>query len=290
MDSIKNERFDSTDFISFKFGELNVGIGNKFNWQGFIINEDGFEMSLGPEFDDEFVSLDFGDKAYYMGSTVSNKKFVFEVQLVEITKGELKLFMRELRARKVDVLSFGFNENYGYMAKLSDVSTMEYDPIRKCEGSYETLFNVKIPLSFTTVGNSQAEWIRKEEDGWLEINKNGVVTKKNLVDNDMGEEAIRINGNTITLYNYHAVDNFIEIKSSTGFKLNKNGIIYESNVPNSGILRVNFEYGVEFDDDGFVGSGKNYNLWIVPANNSLNFTVDRKGGSFDIKMTARDIL
>ena len=135
-------------FIGFKFGnDFEVGLNKTY--EGFIVNEEGFAYSLGPEFDDEFVSGNYGNRTHYLGTTIGNKTFNFTVQFKELSTDEFRSVMYKLRAKKVDLLEFDQWPDWAFNVKLAEVGEATYDPIGDCDG--EIKYNVNVPLSFVTV-------------------------------------------------------------------------------------------------------------------------------------------
>lgn len=136
------------EFIGFEFGNLKVGLDK--DYPGFIVNEDGFGLMMGPEFDDEFVPGSYGNRTYYMGTTIGNRTFSFQVQFVELEESQFKSLMHELRAKNLDILSFDQWPDFGFKAKLASVGEATYDVVMSTDCD-KYLYNVLVDLEFVTV-------------------------------------------------------------------------------------------------------------------------------------------
>lgn len=262
-------------FIGFKFGnDFEVGLDKTYD--GFIINEDGFAYSLGPEFDDEFASTNYGDRNFYMGTTVGNRTFSFEVQFRELTKAKFREVMYKLRAKKVDILVFDQWEDFGFNVKLASVGEAVYDPIGDCDGEYK--YNVRIPLEFVTVNRWWAEKVIEPT----------ALTDKNIGQGGFGYVTPGTNSGYKFTNNNNMV-NYLEIEFKG--KLVFNGIEI-SELADEGTFFS--EFGIAVAKNGsFICSKPEAMLKLVPGETKDNIGVVVTGDDskhFRLKMTTRNYI
>jgi hypothetical protein len=81
-------------YLGFTYNGKSMNMTSEADFFGFIEN-DGNELSFfnTPEFNNEFVIPQFGEKTIYTGNTKSNRTFNLKIQLDKITLHKYREFL-----------------------------------------------------------------------------------------------------------------------------------------------------------------------------------------------------
>jgi hypothetical protein len=81
-------------YLGFTYNGKSMNMTAEADFFGFIEN-DGNQLSFfnTPEFSNEFVSPQFGERTYYTGNTKSNRTFDLKIQLDKITLHKYREFL-----------------------------------------------------------------------------------------------------------------------------------------------------------------------------------------------------
>lgn len=277
--------FGTTKYIDFKFGSQYLS-----DHKGKIINEgEDLKFFNAPSFSNEFANTKFGNKTYYLGSTVENKELNYRVILIGVTLNEYKNFLGWLNLNVVDYLFLDYNEDWGYKVKVSSISEGTFTVNPNC-GSNLT-YNVEVELGFITVNH----WAAKYFGVIIAWDANGSVSRNydNFVTISIPA------GGVGTFVNNTNVDLFLDIVViTTGvFKLEEKGVgdptyttIYDLNY--NGTFTVFSEYGIILNSlNEFVPTIINTGQYKILAKSTrmLKFT-NAGSGSILVTPIIRDII
>jgi hypothetical protein len=82
-------------YLGFTFNGLSLGMKIESEFRGFIINsESDLSFSNGPQYTDEFVVPEYGDKTFYTGTTKSNRSFSLRIALDKINIREYRQLLK----------------------------------------------------------------------------------------------------------------------------------------------------------------------------------------------------
>jgi len=81
-------------YLGFTYNEKSINMTAEADFFGFIENEGNeLEFFNAPDFTNEFVIPQFGEKTIYTGNTKSNRTFNLKVQLDKITLHKYREFL-----------------------------------------------------------------------------------------------------------------------------------------------------------------------------------------------------
>ena len=138
-------------YLGFTYRNKKLNMTESADFKGFIENS-GNELSFfnTPDFSNEFVSPQFGERTYYLGNTKTNRIFSLKVQLDKITLKEYKEFLRWLDLDSKGLLIFDYNEKFGYDVKVNAISNSEFHVIPDCEEEEEEKYYIDLTIEFIT--------------------------------------------------------------------------------------------------------------------------------------------
>jgi hypothetical protein len=249
---------------------------------GFIEN-DGNELSFfnTPDFSNEFVIPQYGERTYYTGNTKSNKTFSLKVQLDKITLHKYREFLEWLNLDSKGTLIFDYNPNYGYDVKVQSISPSEFHVTKKSNNN-EDFYYVDLSIEFITVSDFAARWT-----------KEGVFFPGgSLIENEFYEDFIEeIGVNTYKIYNYHNIKNYFTIEFDNTLAIQEPGETPISLVSITGAgtgAKYFSEFGIAIREDGnFRSSGPRPVIFLEPKTNRT-FLIT--GTNIKIIPSSREIL
>ena len=208
-------------YLGFTFNGVSLGMKSESGFRGFIINsESDLAFFNGPQYTDEFVVPQYGDKTIYTGTTKSNRSFTLKIALDKINLRRYRQVLLWLNPNATGTFSFDYNEDYGMEVKISSISQGQFYVVNE-KGNNEDLYYVDFEVTFTTLYDWAAKWI-KSSPFWAD--SSGL----NLVDNSFGQPFIKsfttaTSGNyttyTITFENFHRIENYFTIEFKKELKI-----------------------------------------------------------------------
>lgn len=133
----KNESYSTTAYSLY----------NDFN--GFIINEGTDLTFFNPSnFSHEFMTPQFANQSYFMGTTQENREFNFSILLKSVTMSTYKNFLRWLNPKSEGLLWFDYNPNWGYDVKINSISEGKFTVNQDCIA--ELTYNIELTVGFIT--------------------------------------------------------------------------------------------------------------------------------------------
>lgn len=238
----KNESYSTTAYSLY----------NDFN--GFIINEGTDLTFFNPSnFSHEFMTPQFGNQNYFMGTTQENREFTFSILLKDVSLATYKNFLRWLNPRDEGKLYFDYNSQWGYDVKVNTISEAKFTVNPNCDSTLT--YNIELTVGFitkndyaatlvatvsttslpsggaTTYLNLSGSWTSSSTSAVLSIYNS--TTSTYIFNNLCNEEAyLKITGSTLTALsiNLDTIPHYI-ISSTTALDL----ILYT-------------EYGIAVDD------------------------------------------
>jgi len=276
-------------YLGFTYNDKTLNMTAEADFYGFIENS-GNELSFfnTPGFNNQFVVPQFGEKTIYTGNTKSNRVFNLKVQLDKISLHDYRKFLEWLNPDSQGTLVFDYNPNYGYEVKVQSVSNSEFHVLKK-RNHNEDFYYADMSINFITVNDYAAKWVGNEV--YYPI-PNPNPTGVSLVDNEIYENFIEVNGNDFTFHNYHNLKNYftIEFNDSLLIKKGEEKLVEISSAGNNAIFYS--EYGIALTAVGnFLGCGPKPSINLEP-NSSQRFTIttETNGAINKIYPSSREIL
>ena len=277
----------------------------------FIINSgDDLKFFNQSNFNQDFTTPQFGNQSYFLGTTMENREFNFNITLPEITLSEYKEFLSWLDPRDEGILVFDYNQNYGYEVKVNSIGEGTFYVVPNCPE--ENKYNIEIQVGFITKNDWAAKNLNENNSDFkfLPIEDSGnpnstdpLIYYESILNT---REIFRIDYITdeYGLYEYHtftnnlSVDNYFELKlicSSTVFIADGEG----NNIISFEVTGVwgNWysRYGIVLDQDSNFQSFNHFQesaIVKVPANSSINIKIfpELDGQILEVKPTLREII
>ena len=202
-------------YLGFTFNGISLGMKSESDFRGFIVNSQAdLAFSNGPQYTDEFVVPQYGDKTFYTGTTKSNRTFSLKISLDKINMRQYEDLLKWLNPNATGNFSFDYKPNYGMEVKISSISQGQFYVVNK-KGNNEDFYFVDFDINFTTVYDWASKWI-KNEPFWA---NSGTL---NLINNDYEEPFIKetssrvIDGShtiiTFEFNNKHKVENYFTVE------------------------------------------------------------------------------
>ena len=269
-------------YLGFTYNGKTMNMTAEADFFGFIENE-GNELSFfnTPDFSNEFVVPQFGERTFYTGNTKSNRTFNLKIQLDKLTLYKYREFLEWLNLDSKGTLIFDYNPNYGYDVKVQSISPSEFH-VTKRKSHNEDFYYVDMSVDFVTTEDYAAKWA-----------KEGVFFPGgDLVESEMFEDFIETIGtNTYRIYNYHNLKNYIIIEFDTTLTIQQPGAspVTLVSVTGAGTGAKYFsEFGIALKANGdFVPCGPNPLIsWEAKSSKDLIIT----GTNIKIIPTSREIL
>lgn len=273
------------NYLGFSYRGKALGMKSNSNFKGFIEN-DGNELSFfnTPDFSNEFVVPQFGDRTIYTGNTKNNRTFNLKIQLDKITLTDYRKFLEWLNPDSEGVLIFDYSTNYGYDVKVQSVSDSEFHVITDCTGEQE--YYIDLNVEFITVKDFAARWIATDV-AWTDSTD----PLPTLINNDAGEPFVTVEGNIFTFKNYNNLKNYLIIEFNDSLVIRKTNASGEIlvNVTGTGSRTHYSEFGIVVDGNGnFVPCGPKPLISLEPGETKILHL--SKTADITIIPTSREIL
>ena len=121
------------------------------DFKGFIINEGADLTFFNPSnFSHEFMTPQFGNQRYFMGTTQESREFVFPILLNGVTLIEYKNFLQWLNPKDEGILWFEYNDKWGYNVKVNSISEAKFTVNNNCSTPSLTTYNIELTVGFIT--------------------------------------------------------------------------------------------------------------------------------------------
>lgn len=273
-------------YLGFTYNEKTMNMTAEADFFGFIENE-GSELSFfnTPDFSNEFIIPQFGERTIYTGNTKSNRVFNLKIQLEKLTLYRYREFLEWLNLDSQGTLIFDYSPNYGYDVKVQSISPSEFHVTRRSNHN-EDFYYVDMTVEFVTVRDFAAKWVKSEI-----FSPGG-----DLIESEMFEPFIEtIATNTYKIHNYHNVKNYIIVEFNTNLTIQSPPIAPATTptdlvtITGAGTGAKYFsEFGIALRADGsFLSCGPNPLIsWKAKSNKNLIIT----GTNIKIIPTSREIL
>jgi hypothetical protein len=269
-------------YLGFTYNGKSMNMTAEADFFGFIENS-GNELSFfnTPEFTNEFVVPQFGEKTIYTGNTKSNKVFNLKIQLDKINLHKYREFLEWLSPDSQGILIFDYNPNYGYDVKLENVSQSEFHVVKRSNHN-EDFYYIDLAIDFITVRDYAARWV-----------KEGVFFPGgNLIESEFYEDFIEeVDEDTYKIYNYHNVKNYFTIEFDNTLAIQEPGETPTSLVSITGAgtgAKYLSEFGIALKADGtFLACGPNP---LISLEAKTNRTLIITGTNIKIIPSSREIL
>ena len=245
------------EFMTFSWG----GYDAFENFGAFIINDKNGSLKFynGPGFSNEYSKPQFDNSGGDLQGVNFNKQTIsFTIGVYWFNIKQYRLMLNWLNPLKVDYLIFGFNPNYRYNVKLSQLGDSTKWVVGKEDG--EPMYYTEIPLTFEVQGTPCAKGVNSYE----------FVEWKTL---DTAEGDAKTNVRT-----YINSKDFIESDLPTPLDISLSFILQGSKEDD---LNKNYIYHIELNAEYDTTSSNNYeslllfsaelqNLTIIPYNKKIN--------------------
>jgi len=269
-------------YLGFTYNGKSMNMTSEADFFGFIEN-DGNELSFfnTPEFNNEFVIPQFGEKTIYTGNTKSNRTFNLKIQLDKITLHKYREFLEWLNPDSQGTLIFDYNPNYGYDVKLQSISQSEFHVLKKANHN-EDFYYIDLAIDFVTTRDYAARWI--EEDIFF--------PGGSLIESEFYEDFIEeVDTDIYKIYNYHNVKNYFTIEFDNTLAIQQPGQSPISLVSVTGAgtgAKYISEFGIALKADGsFLSCGPNPLIFLEPKTDR---TLIITGTNIKIIPSSREIL
>ncbi len=255
------------------------GISLSTSFNGFIINEGNDLIFFNPsQFSHEFTTPQFGNQSYFMGTNKENREFNFPILLQAQTLLEYKNFLRWLNPTSEGMLSFDYNNNFGYNVKVNSISEAKFTVNKDCIG--ELTYNIELEIGFITKNDWAATLSSTITSTTLPSNGNSIYLSETASYTTSSTNAVLKISNssgTYTFTNYCNLDCYLEIQSSSISALSiSSGTVVHYHYTGSNIaLKLYTEYGIAVDNSGnFISLTTNLGSLPLPSLSStvLNIT------------------
>ena len=273
-------------YLGFTYNGKSMNMTAEADFYGFIENS-GNELSFfnTPEFTNEFVVPQFGEKTIYTGNTKSNRTFSLKVQLDKINLEKYRRFLEWLSPDSEGVLSFDYDKRYGYDVKVQSISPSEFHVTKK-RNNNEDFYYVDMSIEFVTVRDFAARWIKKDAF-WDSTDPTNF---DHTIDNHYFESFIELlpTSNFYKIYNFHNLKNYFTIEFNNTLQIKKDNVVLV-NITGAGNGAKYFsEFGVALKSDGtFLQCGPNPNI-TIKANENIELEIT--GGVWKIIPSSREVL
>ena len=164
------------EFMTFSWG----GYDAFENFGAFIINDKNGSLKFynGPGFSNEYSKPQFDNSGGDLQGVNFNKQTIsFTIGVYWFNIKQYRLMLNWLNPLEVDYLIFGFNPNYRYNVKLSQLGDSTKWVVGKEDG--EPMYYTEIPLTFEVQGTPCAKGVNSYEFiEWKYINSETAETDK----------------------------------------------------------------------------------------------------------------
>jgi len=280
------------NYLGFTYRGKTLGMKENADFTGFIENS-GSDLQFfnTPDFTNEFVEMQFGERTFYRGNTKSNRSFDLNLQLDKITLTEYKEFLEWLNLDDKGFLVFDYNPDYGFEVKVNSISNSEFHVMK--EENCDDKYYINLSIGFITVNDFASIWRETyEEKVFFPIpdpNTNDIT----LIDNEKDLNFIQDEGDDeYIIFNHHNLKNYfvIEFDNTLSIQTTDATPISLVTVTGAGTGAKYFsEFGIALKADGtFVSVGDSNPLITIDANSSK--TLEITGTISKIIPTSREIL
>ena len=266
-------------YLGFTYNGKSMNMTAEADFFGFIENS-GNELSFfnSPDFSNEFVVPQFGDRTFYTGNTKNNRTFSLKVQLDKITLHKYREFLEWLSPDSEGLLVFDYNPNYGYQVKLQSISDSEFH-VTKRRNNNEDFYYVDLNLNFITTYDYAAQWVKKP------VAYTGS-SEDNLIDNEFYEDFIEVAGNNFKIYNYHNLVNYFTIDFDNQLTIVSpvNPPVTLVTITGAGTNAKYFsEFGIALKSDGsFLNCGSGDPIIPISPRSDIALTITTSGSGSKI--------
>ena len=152
----KIDNYSSFNYKNESYSTTAYSLSVDFN--GFIINE-GVDLTFfnASSFSHEFMTPQFANQSYFMGTTQENREFTFPILLKAVTMAKYKNFLRWLNPKDEGILWFDYNPYWGYDVKVNSISEGKFTVNQDCTN--ELTYNIELTVGFITKNDWAARWI-----------------------------------------------------------------------------------------------------------------------------------
>lgn len=280
-------------YLGFSYNGKTLNMKPGADFTGFIENSgNDLQFFNTPDFTNEFVNTQFGEKTFYTGNTKTNRRLEFDIQLDKITLEKYKEFLEWLNLDDTGFLVLDYNSNYGFEVKIDSISNSEFHVTR--EDNCDDKYYVNLTISFITITDFAAIWKQTyEEDVFWSDGEEDI-----LIDNSKGQVFIEAEtGDIFKIFNRHNLKNYIVIEFDGNLKIETVGsgssVLVDFEGAGAGAKYFS-EFGIALKADGsFIACGLNPSItcdpviaWAPNTNKELKIT----GTINKIIPTSREIL
>ena len=233
------------------------------NYNGFLVNGgEDLKFFNASNFNHEFVTPQFGNKSYFLGTTRENREFNFNIALSAVTLAQYRNFLAWLNPREEGELVFDYDENYSYDVKVNSISEATFYVVHP---TVSERYNIEIQVGFITKNDWAAKFIGTNDLDFI----------------------INTTEDTYTFTNNHNVENFIKISFGGSLTITdgENTLVSISGAPLNSTYYS--EYGICLDTSANFVSGNPIKKISIPANSTLVLTII---GADSIDHTSREII
>lgn len=143
--------------ITDKYTNFYFNGKNSEDMKVFITNNNDLQVTMCPQFTDNFATPSFQNGRYYLGTTISSMTIPdIKCVALNVTASDWRAIINWLSPSAVGELVFNFNVGTYYMVKLSTSPTANMTPRSKGNSIINDTMVIEFTLSFTTIGDYAA--------------------------------------------------------------------------------------------------------------------------------------
>ena len=160
------------------------------NYHAFIINEKKGSLKFynGPSFSNNYTQPQFESaSSRFTGVTFKTQQVSFTIAVYAVTAEQYRKLINKLHPYVIGNLSFGFDKDWRYVCKLSNISDSDryivghYDD----NGNTKELYYTELKLTFDIVGDAVAQ--STEEIGFQSTQSENLITFRHNTENFTSE-------------------------------------------------------------------------------------------------------
>ena len=257
-------------YLGFTFNGISLSMKSESDFKGFIVNSDAdLRFSSGPQYTDEFVVPQYGERTHYTGTTKSNRSFTLNIAINKCTMRAYRQILKWLNPNTTGIFTFDYEDEYGLEVKVASISEGTYYVLKE-KSNNEDLYYVDFSVTFTTVYDWAAKWI-KSNPFWANTGS------LNLINNHYDENFIDDQGRTadeshttinFSFNNPHRTENYFNIEFDTELEIfDGDTKIVDLNAGTGKLAIYYSEYGISLSvlDKNFISGDPMKSIRLEPS-------------------------
>lgn len=294
-----SDKYLSFNYLNTIYSSTIVSLYDSFN--GFIVGEIGELKFFNPSsFNHEFITPQFGNQSYFMGTSQENREFEFQIMLMNSTLSNYKNFLRWLNPKNEGKLYFDYNSEWGYDVKVNRISEANFTVNNNCSTPSLATYNIELTVGFITKNDYAATLVATTSSIALPstYETNYLLTSGTWSASSSVSAVIslaRVSGSTYSFYNYTNEDAYLKFSSSalTAFSVTYASELYYAMSSTSALdCTLYTEYGIMLNntDGSFIPLSTSGGIFILPPSSTTSLQIASTGGTLRIIPVVRELI